>query len=84
MKINELLRNSKEFNDSRGLPAPPSDFADGNVRSAAELVQSLELTGADGVMTAEGALDDPSIFGKAAAHVQSERELMDMEEQASH
>jgi len=45
----------------------------GNVRSGAELVDSLLLTGADGAMTAEGALDDPAIFAKAIAHAHAER-----------
>ena len=45
----------------------------GNVRNGVELVQSLQITGADGVMVAEGALDDPAIFSKAAAHVHAER-----------
>ena len=42
-------------------------ITNGNVRNAAELIAALELTGADGVMSAEGALDDPAIFGRAAA-----------------
>ena len=48
-------------------------ITNGNVRSPAELVESLLLTGADGAMTAEGALDDPAIFTKAVAHVHAER-----------
>ena len=48
-------------------------ITNGNVRNAAELAQSLQITGADGVMTAEGALDDPAIFAKAIAHVHAER-----------
>ena len=51
-------------------------ITNGNVRSAAELVESLMLTGADGAMTAEGALDDPCIFEKAVAHVQAEKEQL--------
>ena len=35
-------------------------ITNGNVRCAAELVESLQITGADGAMTAEGALDDPA------------------------
>ena len=48
-------------------------ITNGNVRDAAELVESLLVTGADGAMTAEGALDDPAIFGKAIAHARAER-----------
>ena len=48
-------------------------ITNGNVRNAVELVQSLQITGADGAMTAEGALDDPAIFAKAVAHVDAER-----------
>ena len=48
-------------------------ITNGNVRNAAELVQSLRITGADGAMTAEGALDDPAIFAKAIAHVHAAR-----------
>ena len=48
-------------------------ITNGNVRNAAELVESLRITGADGAMTAEAALDDPAIFAKAAAHVHAER-----------
>jgi len=45
----------------------------GNVRNAAEFIESLLITGADGAMAAEGALDDPAIFAKAAAHALAER-----------
>lgn len=54
-------------------------ITNGNVRNAAELVHSLEITGADGVMTAEGALDDPAIFAKAVEHVHTERERLTAE-----
>ena len=37
-------------------------LTNGNVRNAAELLESLASTGCDGVMTAEAALDDPAIF----------------------
>jgi len=48
-------------------------ISNGNVRNGAELIQALQITGADGVMTAEGALDDPAIFSAAITLVQSER-----------
>jgi tRNA-dihydrouridine synthase 1 len=41
-------------------------LTNGNVRGPEELLASLEQTGADGVMSAEGALDDPAIFARAA------------------
>eukprot|EP00967_Tisochrysis_lutea_P092666 scaffold133710_cov26-Tisochrysis_lutea.AAC.1 len=45
----------------------------GNVRSAAELIEALQCTGADGVMSAEGALDDPAIFERAIHITESTR-----------
>jgi tRNA-dihydrouridine synthase 1 len=48
-------------------------LANGNVSSAADVVASLQLTGADGVMSAEGMLDDPSILGKAAVLLRERR-----------
>jgi tRNA-dihydrouridine synthase 1 len=41
-------------------------LTNGNVRDAGELLASLSTTKADGVMSAEGALDDPAIFARAA------------------
>ena len=41
-------------------------LTNGNVRSADELLASLRETGADGVMSAEAALDDAALFGRAA------------------
>ena len=40
-------------------------LTNGNVRNGAELVEALEVTGADGVMCAEGILDDPALFARA-------------------
>ena len=42
-------------------------LTNGNVSSAADLLAALEQTRADGVMSAEGALDDPALFGRAVA-----------------
>ena len=42
-------------------------LTNGNVSNAPDLLAALELTGCDGVMSAEGALDDPALFGRAAA-----------------
>ena len=54
-------------------------ITNGNVRNASELVESLLITGADGAMTAEGALDDPAIFAKAIAYVDAERSRLEAE-----
>ena len=53
------------------LPVPV--LTNGNVRSPEEMVAALEMTGADGVMSAEGALDDPAIFGRATCWASAER-----------
>lgn len=37
-------------------------LSNGNVRSCTEIGANLDITGADGIMTAEGILDDPAIF----------------------
>lgn len=39
-------------------------IANGNVRSYNDVIQNLEFTNADGVMSAEGILDDPAIFAR--------------------
>jgi tRNA-dihydrouridine synthase 1 len=41
-------------------------LSNGNVRSGEDVVDNLRFTKCDGVMTAEGILDDPSIFATAA------------------
>ena len=48
-------------------------ITNGNVRNAAELVEALQTTGADGAMSAEAALDDPALFAKATSLVDAER-----------
>mmetsp|Transcript_15347 Transcript_15347/g.35334 ORF Transcript_15347/g.35334 Transcript_15347/m.35334 type:complete len:428 (-) Transcript_15347:1147-2430(-) len=41
-------------------------LSNGNVREAADVLDSLSFTAADGVMSAEGALDHPALFHHAA------------------
>ena len=47
------------------LPDMPI-LSNGNVRDAKDLLRALKNTHADGVMSAEGALDDPGLFARAA------------------
>jgi tRNA-dihydrouridine synthase 1 len=51
-------------------------LSNGNVRDAADVLDALRTTGADGVMSAEGALDDPALFARAALLSRKQRKRL--------
>ena len=56
------------------LPSETVIFANGNILRRNDLFECLEETGADGIMSAEGNLFDPSIFAKPPPAGQEGRE----------
>jgi tRNA-dihydrouridine synthase 1 len=67
------LDKVREIRDA--LPDVPI-LSNGNVRDAADVLAALRATGADGVMSAEGALDDPGLFARAAALATKQRKRL--------
>lgn len=53
-----FLDQVKEIKKAVGIPV----LSNGNVRSSADVAANLKTTCADGIMSAEGALDNPAIF----------------------
>ena len=56
------------------LPAETVLFANGNILNRDDIARALEITKADGIMSAEGNLSDPTIFATAPAAGEAVRE----------
>jgi len=58
--IKQVIDDWNKQNNHKYIPI----IANGNVRCYDDVIKNLEFTKADGIMTAEGILDDPAIFSR--------------------
>ena len=58
--IKQVIDDWNKQNNHKYIPI----IANGNVRCYDDVIKNLEFTKADGIMTAEGILDDPAIFAR--------------------